>query len=180
MGCASESFILTLEKEEIFGSWKLHLPSHQFITELSTRWRTRGRAIESMLAGKRTINRGGNLTPLFTLAKTQMFRTAGRSTRHVDLLVSGAGLLVTSSLFCTCMQSSTNRSQVDGGRFRLDLLLLRELQNVCRTFRESRINKWNQRQTSVSQSDRDPGCDLCSRFRSRARESAAATALLNA
>lgn len=30
--CVSESFILTLGKEEIFGSWKLHLPSHQFIT----------------------------------------------------------------------------------------------------------------------------------------------------
>lgn len=33
--CVSESFTLTLEKEEIFGSWKLHLtlPSVQYKVE---------------------------------------------------------------------------------------------------------------------------------------------------
>lgn len=67
--CVSESFILMLVKEESFGSWKLHLPSHQFITEFSTRRRTKGRTIQSILAEEQPINQHGNLTSCSHLAR---------------------------------------------------------------------------------------------------------------
>lgn len=59
-----------MEKEERFGSCELHLPSHQFITEFPTRWRTRGRMIQSVAGrGAGHYPRRGNQTSCSHLAR---------------------------------------------------------------------------------------------------------------
>lgn len=108
--CVSESFILTLGKEEIFGSWKLHLPFPSVhYGGFGTRWRTRGRTIRSTLAARRPINPRGNPTSPSHLPRRRC--SASRPTRRVDPLV-----LCVARLFCTCTQSGPKRGQVGGGR----------------------------------------------------------------
>lgn len=83
--CASESFILTLGKEEIFGSWKLHLPSHQFITGIQYKVENK-REDDLEHAGSEAAHYPPWKSDIsFTLAKTQMF--CSRPTRRVDPLV---------------------------------------------------------------------------------------------